>query len=171
MKTKSVFLIVGTLIIGFILGMLTSAQLRYQKLKPVRVFFSEERFREGFYKIIQPDEQQKAIIEQVLDKYAKMNSDLQNKFRNEMDVNLKAFNKELDSKLTREQVARLKEMDEKREEMMRQYRKNWQNDSINRRFGRDHHGRYERNVPPQGFGNHDTIYDSGDTIQPVTNSR
>jgi hypothetical protein len=171
MKTKSTFLIIGTLIIGFILGMLTSAQLRYQKLKPVRVFFSEDRFREGFYKIIQPDEKQKVVIEQVLDKYAKMNSDLQNKFRNEMDANLKAFNKELDSKLTKEQVARLKEMDEKREEMMRQYRKNWQNDSINRRFGREHHGRFEGDGPPQGFGNPDTVYHSGDTSQPVTNKR
>jgi hypothetical protein len=171
MKTKSIFLIIGTLIIGFVLGMLTSAQLRYQKLKPVRVFFSEERFRDGFYKIIQPDEQQKVIIEQVLDKYAKMNSDLQNKFRNDMDANLKAFRKELDSKLTKEQLARLKEMDEKREEMMHQYRKNLQNDSINRRFGREHHGRFDGNNPPPGFGNPDTVYHSGDTAHPVTNSR
>lgn len=171
MKTKSIIIIIGTLIIGFILGMLTSAQLRYQKLKPVRVFFSEERFRDGFYKIIQPDEKQKVIIEQLLDKYAKINSDLQNKFRNDMDVNLKAFRKELDSKLTKEQIARIKEMDEKREEMMRQARKNWQNDSINRRFGRDHHGRIDRNVPPTGFGNPDTAFGSIDTIQPVTNNK
>ena len=72
MKTKSILVILVTLIIGFILGMLTSAQIRYHRLKPVRVFFSEERFREGFYKTIQPDEQQKAKIDQVLDKYAKL---------------------------------------------------------------------------------------------------
>ena len=60
MKIKPVFLILATLIIGFVLGMLTSAQIRYHKLNPVRVFFSEERFREGFYRTIQPDEQQKA---------------------------------------------------------------------------------------------------------------
>ena len=51
--------------IGFVLGMLTSAQIRFNRLKPVRVFFSEERFREGFYKIIQPDEKQKAEINQL----------------------------------------------------------------------------------------------------------
>ena len=45
------------------LGMLTSAQIRFHKLKPVRVYFSEERFREGFYRTIQPDEQQKAKID------------------------------------------------------------------------------------------------------------
>ena len=59
MKTKSIIIIVLTLVIGFILGMLTSAEMRYHKLKPVKVYFSEERFREGFYQAIQPDDQQK----------------------------------------------------------------------------------------------------------------
>jgi hypothetical protein len=39
----------------------------------MRVYFSEERFREGFYKAIQPNEQQKAQIDVILDKYAKIN--------------------------------------------------------------------------------------------------
>ena len=60
--------------------MLTSAQLRLQKLKPVRVYFSEERFREGFYKAIQPDEAQKVKIDLILDKYARLNSELQGNF-------------------------------------------------------------------------------------------
>ena len=77
MKAKPIIVVFVTLIIGFVLGMLTSAQIRYHKLKPVRVYFSEERFREGFYGAIQPDEQQKAKIDLVLDKYAKINSQLQ----------------------------------------------------------------------------------------------
>ena len=60
MKAKPVILVIVILIIGFVLGMLTSAQIRIHKLKPVRVFFSEERFRDGFYQTIQPDEKQKA---------------------------------------------------------------------------------------------------------------
>lgn len=137
MKFRSVILIISTLIIGFVLGMLTSAQIRYQKLKPMRVYFSEERFREGFYNIIQPDEQQKATIEQVLDKYARINHDLQDEFRKELDANMKAFNKELDSKLTDEQLNRLKEWDEKRQEMIRQSRRAFENDSTVRRRGHD----------------------------------
>ncbi|HEX2920009.1 MAG TPA: hypothetical protein VHO50_02470 [Bacteroidales bacterium] len=132
MRLRSVILIVLTLIIGFVLGMLTSAQIRYQKLKPMRVYFSEERFREGFYNIIQPDEQQKATIEEVLDKYAKINHDLQNTFRKELDANMKAFSKELDSKLTNEQLTRLREWDEKRQEMIEQGRKAFENDSTGR---------------------------------------
>jgi len=122
MRAKPILVIIGTLIIGFVLGMLTSAQIRFHKLKPVRVYFSEERFREGFYKIIQPDEKQKAKIEEVLDKYAKINSEIQNNFRKEFDESMSGLRKEIDLNLTKEQVARLKEMDERRKEMIRQDR-------------------------------------------------
>jgi AraC-like DNA-binding protein len=138
MKVKSIFVILVTLIIGFILGMLTSAQIRYHRLKPVRVFFSEERFRDGFYKTIQPDEQQKAKIDLILDKFAKINSELQNNFRKELDANMKEFRKELDLNLSKEQQARLKDMDDRRQEMIRQNRKNHPNDSLNFRDERWH---------------------------------
>ncbi|HOP00049.1 MAG TPA: hypothetical protein PLV06_04530 [Bacteroidales bacterium] len=146
MKVKSILLIVLTLLIGFVLGMLTSAQIRLNKLKPVRLYFSEERFREGFYKIIEPDEKQKVEIEKILNKYAKENTSLQTDFRKQLDVNIKAFRKELDSKLTKEQLARLKEFDEKRQDIIRQGRRDRKGtpDSLNNRHpgnsGRDFHG-------------------------------
>lgn len=148
MKSRSLIIIVITLILGFVLGMLTSAQLRYHKLKPVRVFFSEEKFRQGFYNTIQPDEQQKAVIEEVLDKYAGEMGDLQKEFRKNFDAKMKAFRKEIDSKLTKEQLARLKEMDEKRLEMIRQGRKSRENDSLNKKFDGDYGGRRFREGPP-----------------------
>ncbi|MBN1108231.1 MAG: hypothetical protein JXR66_10305 [Bacteroidales bacterium] len=153
MKGKSILLIVLTLLIGFVLGMLTSAQIRLNKLKPVRLYFSEERFREGFYKIIEPDEKQKAEIEKILNKYAKENTSLQSDFSKQLDLNIKALRKELDSKLTKEQLARLKEFDEKREEMIRQGRRDRRDrkdppDSLEYRHsgnsGRDFHGDNER---------------------------
>ena len=129
MKTRPLLLGIITLIIGFIIGMLTSAQLRLHRLKPVRMYFSEERFREGFYKTIQPDEAQKAKIDLILDKYAKLNSETQSNFRKALDSNVRAMRKELDSNLTKDQLARLKEMDERRQEMMRQERKRRDNDT------------------------------------------
>lgn len=165
MKKKVILFAVLTLAIGFLIGMLTSAQIRYKKLKPMRLYFSEERFREGLYKTIEPDEKQKAEIEKILDKYANLNSELQGNFRKELDSNMKELRKELDSKLTKEQLSRLKEMDDRRQEMIRDSRRN-KNDSSdfhNRRSGgpqqpRDHQGRQEmpgRNgrmtpPPPQG---------------------
>lgn len=139
MKTRPILIIIITLIIGFVIGMLTSAQIRYHKLKPVRVFFSEDRFREGFYQAIHPDEQQKAKIDRVIDKYAKLNSELQNNFRKKLDANMKDFRNELDLNLTKEQIARLKEMDERRQKMIKHNRKVYENDTLdnrgNRRFG------------------------------------
>lgn len=116
--------------------MLTSAQIRYHKLEPVRVYFSEGRFRDGFYNTIQPDEQQKEKIDMVLDKYAKINSDLQTDFRQELDATMQAFRKELDSNLTKEQLDRLEEMDNRRQEMTRHNRRDRDNDTINDRNDR-----------------------------------
>ena len=130
MKVKPILLVTITLIIGFVLGMLTSAQIRYHKLRPVRVYFSADKFREGIYKAIQPDDQQKVKIDLILDKYAKINGDLQSNFRKSFDTNMKEFRKEIDSNLTKEQLIRLKEMDEKRQEMIRMSRKSHWKDSL-----------------------------------------
>jgi hypothetical protein len=152
MKTKPVLIIIATLIIGFVLGMLTSAQIRFHKLNPVRVFFSEERFREGFYRTIQPDEKQKAGIEIVLDKYAKINSDLQRNFRKELDSSMKDFRKEIDAFLTKDQIARLREMDERRQNMIRHNRFGHQSDSAGFRGERHHfHGGLNDDDNDQSF--------------------
>ncbi|MFN8241914.1 MAG: hypothetical protein U0X39_14335 [Bacteroidales bacterium] len=123
MKAKPIILIIVTLVIGFVLGMLTSAQIRYSKLRPVRVFFSEDRFREGFYKMIQPDEKQKETIDQLLSKYARENGTLQGDFRKKMDSLMKDFWKELEPVLTKEQLDRMKEMEKRRVDMIRQNRR------------------------------------------------
>jgi hypothetical protein len=155
MKTKLILLFILTLVIGFIIGWLTSAQVRLHRLKPVRIYLSDERFREGFYKTIQPDEFQKAEIEKILDKYARINSEFQMNIRKDLDSNVNAFRKELDSKLTKEQIARLKEMDERRQEMIRQDMKNRRDSTFDGRVrpgGAEHSypGRHqgERQGPP-----------------------
>jgi hypothetical protein len=142
MKTKVILLVIATLIIGFALGMLTSAQLRLHRLKPVKVYFSEERFREGFFKTIQPNDQQKAEIEQILDKYARRNGTLQSNFRHDLDNMMDEFRREVDSKLSKEQIARLKELEERRQKMIKEYWKKHENDTVNRGW----HGRMG---PPQ----------------------
>jgi hypothetical protein len=174
MKTRPLLLGIITLIIGFIIGMLTSAQLRLHRLKPVRMYFSEERFREGFYKTIQPDEAQKAKIDLILDKYAKLNSETQSNFRKELDSNVRAMRKELDSNLTKEQLARLKEMDERRQEMMRQERKRRDNDTT---AFRNERRRFPDRSPgerpgPQGPPPRQPFPDKHDTTgHPIENNR
>jgi hypothetical protein len=169
MKTRTIILGIITLIVGFILGMLTSAQIRLHRLRPVRMYFSEERFREGFYKTIQPDEAQKIKIDQILDKYAEMNSEIQGNFRKELDANMKAMRKELDSNLTKEQLARLKEMDERRQEMIKQERRRRDSDTTNlRNEGRRQYpdDRPDRRPPRPGSEgvHHPPPYPGSDTI-------
>lgn len=167
MKTRTIILGIITLIVGFLLGMLTSAQVRLHRLKPVRMYASEERFREGFYKVIQPDGDQKIRIDQILDKYARINSETQNNFRKEFEANRKAMRKELDSNLTKEQIARLKQLDEKRQEMMRQERERRKNDTSDFRnnrpgdFRRGDQGRNFQEPPPQHFQEGDSARSSG----------
>jgi K+/H+ antiporter YhaU regulatory subunit KhtT len=120
MKVRLILLIILTLAVGFFLGWLTSTQVRLHRLQPFRVFLSDDRFREGFYKTIQPDEKQKQELDKILDKYARINSEFQMNIRKDIDSNMKAFRKELDSKLTEDQISRLKEMEERRQEMIRQ---------------------------------------------------
>ena len=146
MKAKPVIVIIMTLAIGFVLGMLTSAQLRFHKLKPVRMYSSEQRFREGFYKTIQPDEKQKAKLNGVLDKYVKINRDIQTNFRKELEESMNGMRKEIESNLTKEQIARLKEMDERRREMIRKSVNNW--DSI--RQGQGGRRNFNRGPFPSG---------------------
>ncbi|HCU20481.1 MAG: hypothetical protein A2X05_06315 [Bacteroidetes bacterium GWE2_41_25] len=140
MKTRPVILVVVTLIIGFFLGMLTSAQIRNYRLKPVRVFYSEEKFRQGMYQAIQPDEGQKVKIDAILDKYSKMNSEATAAFRKEFETRMDKFRNELDSNLTPEQIVRLKELDEQRRKMMKSHRNG-------RRSDYDEHKRGERQRP------------------------
>jgi hypothetical protein len=117
MKARTLIIIFATLVIGFFLGILTSAQIRYQKLKPVRTFFSEEMFRKNIFGTIQPEEQQKAKIDEIIGKYAVLNMNIQTDFRNKFEIMMKDFWSEIEPNLTKEQLSRLKEMEDRRVEM------------------------------------------------------
>ena len=124
MKKRPIILVVVTLIIGFLLGMLTSGQLRNHRLKPVKAFYSEGKFRESMYQAIQPTEEQKEIIDQILDKYSKLNSDATASFRRDFGARMQKFRTEIDSNLTSVQIERLKELDARRMEMIKSRRNN-----------------------------------------------
>lgn len=132
MNKRSIVIIIATLILGFILGMLTSAQIRYHKLKPVRVFFSEDRFREMIYTIVSPDDVQKEKLEVVIRKYAKRNRDIQINFRKELEDFMSDLWKEMSPLLTDEQKEKLEEMERKRLDFTRQGRGRSSGDSLNR---------------------------------------
>ncbi|MBE0674241.1 MAG: hypothetical protein IH591_06235 [Bacteroidales bacterium] len=119
MNLRSIVIIIATLLLGFVLGMLTSAQIRYQKLKPVKVFFSDDRFREGIYRVIEPDEVQREKLDEILKKYSKLNRDIQTSFRRQLEDFTSNLWEEMEPILTAEQKERLEEMERRRMEFTR----------------------------------------------------
>jgi len=149
MKAKPVILVIITLIIGFVIGMLTSARIRLHRMRPVRFYLSREEFREGFYKSIEADEKQKVEFEKIFNEYEELNNNLLNNYRKGFEQNIKEMQKELESILTKEQQDKLQEIDKRREEMFREARKNFTYDSVNRRRF-DRRGDPNMGPPPPG---------------------
>lgn len=151
MKTRPIIFVVVTLAIGFLLGMLVSGQLRNHRLKPVKVFYSESKFREGMYQAIQPTEGQKEIIDKILDKYSKLNNDATASFRRDFEARMQKFRTEIDSNLTSVQIERLKELDAQRMEMFKSRRNNHEREYPDRRSRRNDSSGFSREnnpVPP-----------------------
>jgi len=123
MKTKAIVVLVLTLVIGFILGMLTSAQIRHSRMKEMRTFFSGKDYAEMMLNVIHPDEVQKAKLEEVMGRFYKTTRDMQSDFRTDFDSVTATFKKEIDTLLTPEQLVKVRELEVRNREMMQEMRK------------------------------------------------
>ncbi len=123
MKIKAILIIVVTLVIGFILGMLTSAQLRHSKMKEVRRFVSGKDYAEMMIEVIQPDEAQKARLDEVMSRFYKTTRGMQSGFRNDFDSVTTQFKREIDTLLTKEQLEKVRELEARNKEMMQRMRR------------------------------------------------
>src|SRR5512133_925987 len=141
MKTKAILIIVFTLVIGFILGMLTSAQIRHSRMKEMRTFFSGKDYGEMMLNVIQPDETQKAKLEEVMERYYKTTRNMQSDFRTDFDSVTAGFKKEIDTLLTPVQLEKVRELEARNREMMKKMRKE---------PGEDHRRGGIRPGPPSG---------------------
>lgn len=70
MKTKSIFIILATLIIGFIIGFLTNGQLTNNRIQRFVKQGSYDGFKSRLIHVIQPDDAQIMKIEPIIDDYA-----------------------------------------------------------------------------------------------------
>lgn len=148
MRTKAVIAVTATLIIGFILGMLTSAQIRQVKLRNMRSFVVGREFSHMMMEVIQPDDEQRVQIEEVIRNYNRTTRGMQMKFREEFDSVSAAFKKDIDTLLTREQLDRVHAMDARNREMMMKMRRGF-NDPDKQPDHRPmyHHRKYSRRPP------------------------
>ena len=126
MKTRPVLFIIATLIIGFVLGFLTSSQLRHQRMKPVRIYSSEGRFMHDAYRFLQPDSIQAKKLEPVIRKYARSSSDLHKEYRRNFEKVMNDYFTAIKPLLTEEQLESIRHAEKMRNQAVRRFR----NDSI-----------------------------------------
>jgi len=122
MKAKPVLIIVGSLLIGIVIGFLVSAQLRHRRMKPVRVLTSERYFREVLYNVIEPDDELKDRLEPIIEKYGKKGREMQIEYRRSFDTNAENYWKDIRKVLSAEQIQKLEEFREKMEEERKRFR-------------------------------------------------
>jgi gas vesicle protein len=116
-KIKSGICLLTTLLIGFVIGYLTSTQVKESRVRELRTFGSAEGFKFMMEHMLELDDEQKDAIKPVVDKYAKENFELMKNFRGEFSELMKEFHKELTPHLTPEQIERLNEFGERGREM------------------------------------------------------
>ncbi len=129
---KIILVLTGTLLIGFALGMLTSAQIRNAHIKKFRSFSSADRFVFWTLHILDPTPEQREKILPVIRKYAAENNKLREEYREDFIDLMKNFKKDLYPYLTDEQKQRIEHI------------------SHGPQGPKDHQGR--RGSPPPGRG-------------------
>ncbi len=104
MKTKSIIIIIATLLIGFAIGFLTNAQITRQRLDTFVRQGSYNFFRYGMIRNINPDPQQAEKIEPILEKYAQLANQNVSQSRQNMQQLHQEMIDELQPYLTAEQI-------------------------------------------------------------------
>ena len=116
-KIKSGICLLTTLLIGFVIGYLTSTQVKGSRIRELRTFGSPEGFKYMMEHMLELDEKQKDVIRPLVDEYAKKNFELMKNFRGEFSVLMKEFHKELTPYLTPKQIERLNDFGKRGREM------------------------------------------------------
>lgn len=116
-KVKSGIILFITLLIGFVIGFLTSSRVKENRIKELRSFGSPEGFRFMMENMLELDSEQKAAIRPVFDKYAKKNFELMKDFRGEFKELMVEFHSELTPHLTPQQIEKLKKFGKRGREM------------------------------------------------------
>lgn len=118
MKTKAILLLLATLLIGFLLGILTSAQIRHNRLKEMRSFVSGKDFTGMMMEVINPDKSQVEALDSLMSSFEKNTHNMQVGFRHDFDSLSASFKRSIDTLLTPEQLERVRAQEKRNREML-----------------------------------------------------
>lgn len=109
-KTKSSLVIIGTLLIGMVLGsVITGAVMRNRVFDRMERLRTMDGFRHRMEKIIQPDEDQRAKVHEILKEHFSRMQRLGETMRQDFEARNDSLYKELDEVLRPDQIERLKD--------------------------------------------------------------
>ena len=107
MRSRSVLVIIATLIIGFAIGFLTNAHLTRKKIQSFVKMGTSTGFKNRIYHIMRPDPAQRKAIDPILEKYSVEIHESVARSRSEIrDIHIEMM-KELKPYLTDEQITRM----------------------------------------------------------------
>jgi Spy/CpxP family protein refolding chaperone len=106
-KTKTFFILLGTLVIGIIIGVIFSGIVRQQKIYQIREMHEHERFIKGMEKIIQPSEEQREKIDKILKKRSQKIMEIRKKYQEEVATIFDSLHQDMAEVLTDQQKERL----------------------------------------------------------------
>ncbi len=108
-KTKTSFILIGTLLIGVAIGALGSALLREERARKFELMRPENRFLNFMKGVIRPAPEQSQQLDEVLGNYSKRISNIHEKHQEEILAVYDSLRTDLNALLTEEQRARLEE--------------------------------------------------------------
>ncbi|MCF6170179.1 MAG: YhcB family protein [Bacteroidales bacterium] len=109
-KIKFTAIILGTLIIGFVIGFLTNGRLVKSRIDRMQSFYTEKGANRAFVHVLEPTPAQMEKIRPILQEHAVENRDLLFTYREDQEALFLHLEDELRPYLTDEQMEKLEEL-------------------------------------------------------------
>jgi len=109
-KIKFAGIIIGTLLIGFVIGFLTNGRLVKSRITRMQSFYTEKGADRAFMQVLDPTPEQMEKVRPILQRHAQQNRELLNHHRDEQQLLFVELEDELRPLLTQEQMERLEDL-------------------------------------------------------------
>ena len=106
-KLKITLIIIITLIIGIIIGAMANRAISHNRIKNILSQRRPDIFVNVYERMLQPDDEKSKQIREILNRHAKLMSEIRTNFMNELQSSMESLKAELEPLLTPEQKQRL----------------------------------------------------------------
>lgn len=156
-KTKSSLILLGTILLGIIIGALITSFIRQERIHRMERMPPQERFIGAMDQIIEPTEMQEKKIEKILKKRYEQIAKIKDAYHNEMAVIFDSLHKDLSNVLTEKQRAKIENHFNRVHDQMIQFRLDLWTNELNLSSDQRHSiekllEKFDRDLRPGGNG-------------------